>query len=164
MVILALSTGLRQGNIKDLLWSQVDLSRKVAWVHADQAKGRRDIGVPLNAHALEVLTRRQGSHHTHVFTFDGQPIANVNTKAWQQALKRAGIEDFRWHDLRHTWASWHIQNGTPLYALQEMGAWQSTAMVRRYAHLAPVHLAPHADALANVIGDTLTAQGQKERG
>lgn len=164
MVIFALSTGLRQGNIKDLLWSQVDLARKVAWIHADQAKGRRDIGVPLNAHALDVLTRRQGLHPTHVFTFAGQPITNVNTKAWRQALKRAGIEDFRWHDLRHTWASWHIQNGTPLYALQEMGAWQSTAMVRRYAHLAPVHLAPHADALASVIGDTLTAHGQKERG
>jgi integrase len=61
----------------------------------------------------------------------------VNTKAWRNALKRAGVTDCRWHDLRHTWASWLIQNGTPLFDLQEMGGWKSAAMVRRYAHLAP---------------------------
>ena len=60
------------------------------------------------------------------------------------ALKRAGIEDFRWHDLRHCWASWHVQNGTPLFALQELGGWESPEMVRRYAHLSACHLAPYA--------------------
>jgi len=57
---------------------------------------------------------------------------------------RAGIDDFRWHDLRHTWASWHVQAGTPLHVLQELGGWETPAMVRRYAHLAPEHLAEHA--------------------
>jgi integrase len=61
----------------------------------------------------------------------------VNTKAWRNALKRAGVTDCRWHDLRHTWASWLIQNGTPLFDLQEMGGWKPAAMVRRYAHRAP---------------------------
>ena len=51
------------------------------------------------------------------------------------ALERARIENFRWHDLRHTWASWHVQKGTPLVALQELGGWESAQMVRRYAHL-----------------------------
>jgi len=64
-------------------------------------------------------------------------VRYVNTKAWRNALKRADIADFRWHDLRHTWASWMIQNGTPLYDLHEMGGWKSAAMVRRYAHLWP---------------------------
>jgi integrase len=50
-----------------------------------------------------------------------KPIRYVNTKAWRNALKRAGIADFHWHDLRHTWASWLIQHGTPLYDLKEMG-------------------------------------------
>ena len=59
-------------------------------------------------------------------------------------MKRAGIEDFRWHDARHTWASWLTQNGVPLNALQEMGAWQSAEMVRRYAHLAPEQFLQHA--------------------
>lgn len=58
-----------------------------------------------------------------------------------KALKRAGIEDFRWHDLRHTWASWHVQGGTPLFALQELAGWETERMVRRYAHLAAEHLA-----------------------
>jgi site-specific recombinase XerD len=56
-------------------------------------------------------------------------------------LKRAGIENFRWHDLRHTWASWHRQSGTPTHELQRLGGWRSSVMVERYAHLAPDHLA-----------------------
>ena len=63
------------------------------------------------------------------------------------ALERAGITEFRRHDLRHTWASWHVQSGTPLFALQELGGWESTEMVRRYAHLAADHLAPYAEGL-----------------
>ncbi|NKG36097.1 hypothetical protein CAP43_15045 [Acinetobacter junii] len=74
------------------------------------------------------------------FTYRKKPIGNINTRAWRKALERAGIVNFRWHDLRHTWASWLVQNGTPLYDLQEMGGWQSSEMVRRYAHLAPANL------------------------
>lgn len=144
LVWFALATGLRQSNVLRLQWRQIDLGRKTAWIHADEAKGRRPIAVPLNADAVAVLERRQGMHADHVFTFDGNPIKQANTKAWRKALERAGIEDFRWHDLRHTWASWHVQNGTPLYTLQELGAWQSQAMVHRYAHLSSEHLAAHA--------------------
>jgi integrase len=77
-------------------------------------------------------------------------ILQVSTKAWYAALERAGIADFRWHDLRHTWASWHVQQGTPLYALQELGGWESPEMVRRYAHFAAEHLAPWADRLCTL--------------
>lgn len=162
MVLFALATGLRQANVRDLRWDQVDLRRKTAWIHPDEAKARQGIGVPLNSMAVGVLKRCQGKHAERVFTYNGEPIAYANTRAWRQALKRAGIEDFRWHDLRHTWASWHAQNGTPLYVLQEMGGWQTTAMVRRYAHLAPAHLAPHAEAVSAQVLDTLTAQGDKK--
>ncbi|HEY6451821.1 MAG TPA: tyrosine-type recombinase/integrase, partial [Steroidobacteraceae bacterium] len=78
------------------------------------------------------------------FTYHGQPIKQVSTAAWYKALKRAGFEDFRWHDLRHTWASWHVQGGTPLFALQELAGWETEKMVRRYAHLAAEHLAVYA--------------------
>jgi Phage integrase family len=61
------------------------------------------------------------------------------------ALERASIEDFRWHDLRHTWASWRAQIATPLFASQEMGSWESPAMVQCYAHLAADHLVPYAE-------------------
>jgi hypothetical protein len=59
-------------------------------------------------------------------------------------VQAAGLGDFRWHDLRHTWTSWHVQNGTPLAVLQELGGWRDLKMVLRCAHLAPGHLAPFA--------------------
>lgn len=61
----------------------------------------------------------------------------LNTRSWRKALKRAGIANFRWHDLRHTWASWLVQRRVPLFVLQELGGWQSAEIVRRYAHLSP---------------------------
>lgn len=148
VVRFALATGLRQANVLGLQWSQVDLNRRVAWVHPDQAKARRAIPVPLNSEALQVLMCQRMKHPTYVFTYRGRPIRNANTAAWKKALQRAGILDFRWHDLRHTWASWHVQAGTPLHALQELGGWETVEMVRRYAHLAPEHLAEHAARIA----------------
>ena len=64
---------------------------------------------------------------------------------FKRALRRVGITDFRFHDLRHTWASWHVTNGTSLQELMELGGWKSYEMVLRYAHLAPDHLS-HAAA------------------
>ena len=160
LVIFALSTGLRQSNVVKLEWSQVDMSRYVAWIHPDQAKARRAIHVPLNSSAMEVLTRQVGKHPTRVFTYRGRPIAWANTRQWREALKRAGIEDFRWHDLRHTWASWLAQAGTPLNVLQELGGWESESMVRRYAHLAPAQLVEHSEKVARLLGGTNAAHGK----
>jgi integrase len=150
MAAFSLTTGLRAANVTGLQWQQVDLTRQLAWVHPDQAKARRAIAVPLNTEAMALVRKQLGKHPTHVFSFRGKPIKQVSTKAWYRALERAGIGDFRWHDLRHCWASWHVQNGTPLFALQELGGWESPAMVRRYAHLAADHLAPYAEHLRAV--------------
>jgi integrase len=102
-------------------------------MHPDQAKARKAIPVPLNDAAVALVSKRVGKHVTYVFTFRGVPVVQVSTKAWYAALDRAGIKDFRWHDLRHCWASWHVQKGTPLNVLQELGGWHSAEMVRRYA-------------------------------
>ena len=66
------------------------------------------------------------------------------------SIARAGLEDFRWHDLRHTWATWLRQLGTPTYELQRMGGWKTAAMVERYAHLAPDNLALSAARLETI--------------
>lgn len=147
MAAFSLSTGLRAANVTGLMWSQVDLDTRLAWIHPDQAKARKAIPVSLNAEAVAVVAKQLGKHATHVFSYQGSRITQVSTKAWYAALERAGIGDLRWHDLRHTRASWHVQGGTPLYVLQEMGGWASAEMVRRYAHLAADHLAPYAERL-----------------
>jgi len=144
----ALATGLRQANVLGMRWPNVDLERRTAWVHADEAKGGTAIGVPLNDEAIAVLREEIGKHCDYVFTFRRRPLANANTKAWKNALRRAGIEHFRWHDLRHVWATWHLMAGTTLGELQELGAWKSEAMVRRYAHFAPEQMRKAADRLA----------------
>lgn len=144
MVAFSLATGLRKSNVTGLEWSQVDENRRIAWIHPDQAKARKAIPVPLDDVALSIIQKQHGKNTRFVFTYRGNPVQQTNTKAWRKALAQIGLEDFRWHDLRHTWASWHIQSGTPLHVLQELGGWHSSAMVRRYAHLAAEHLEPYA--------------------
>ena len=119
-------------------------NRACAWIHADQAKSIKAIAVPLNDDALKVILEQKGKHSTNVFTYKSRPIKTANNQAWRKALKRSGIENFRYHDLRHTWASWHIQNGTPLHVLKELGGWADLTMVMRYAHLSSDHLKTYA--------------------
>lgn len=152
MARFALATGLRQRNVCRLKWAEVDEARNCAWVHPDQSKTRKAIAVPLDADALAVLRSQRGQHAEYVFAYEGAPVWQVSTKAWRKAVKAAGLQDFRWHDLRHTWASWHVQSGTPLNVLQELGGWSSYEMVQRYAHLSASHLAPHAERIVRASG------------
>ena len=158
IVRFALSTGLRRTNVTHLQWSQVDMERRMAWIHADQSKTRKAIAVPLNVDAVNVLLEQKGKHEQWVFPYNGKPVYQVSTKAWYKALKKTGLEGFRFHDLRHTWASWHVQAGTPLNALQELGGWSSAEMVRRYAHLGANHLASYAD---NILEQSVPDSGTK---
>ncbi|AYR27078.1 tyrosine-type recombinase/integrase [Herbaspirillum rubrisubalbicans] len=151
MAAFSLATGLRKTNVTCLEWSQVDMRRKVAWVHHDEMKNRRALAVPLNQDALAILASRLKRHPRFVFTYHGERIQQTSTAAWYKALKRCRIENFRWHDLRHTWASWHVQGGTPLHVLQELGGWRTYNMVLRYAHFSAEHLAPYARNLRALV-------------
>jgi len=155
MARFALATGLREANVTGLRWSQVDLSRECAWIESHQAKAGKPIAVPLNADAMDVLKSQQGVNRDYVFTYKGNPVSKAGGNTWRKALKRAGIDDFRWHDLRHTWASWHVQAGTPLNVLQELGGWASYDMVLRYAHLSSEHLKAHACNSVLKTGDVI---------
>ena len=148
MVRFSLETGLRRANVTGLQWSQIDLVRRTAWIHPDQAKARKAIAVPLSVSAVNVIREQIGKHSTHVFSYHGSSITQVNTKAWRAALVKVGIKEFRWHDLRHTWASWHVQAGTPLHVLQELGGWECVEMVRKYAHFSSQHLTEYVDRLS----------------
>ena len=150
MAAFTLATGLRASNVTGLEWQNVDMIRHNAWIHADQAKTNKSISVPLNHQAIDVLRSRLGSHPRFVFTYHDKAIGRCNTRAWTNALNRAGIENFRWHDLRHTWASWHVQNGTTLQELQQLGGWSSFEMVLRYAHLSGDHLRSAANRISGI--------------
>jgi integrase len=121
LAAFTLATGLRQSNASKLRWDQVDRDRETAWIHPDQSNSGSANAVPLNGDALQILDRQLGVHETFVFIYNGAPVSRASSKAWYAALRRAGIENFRWHDLRHTWASWHVQSGTSLQELQELG-------------------------------------------
>lgn len=167
MMRFALETGLRRRNVTHLEWNQVDLDKRLAWIHPDQAKAEKAIGVPLSNEAVLILRGQQGKDPLWVFPYQGKPITQTATKTWRAALKAAGIpEGFRWHDLRHTWASWHAQDGTPLHVLQELGGWASAEMVQRYAHLSTQHLAHYVDRRVGLklVGGTDVFPTEKEKG
>jgi integrase len=98
----ALATGLRKANVAGLQWSQVDIARRTVWIHVDQTKSSRAIGVPLNDEAMSIILSQRGKHKTNVFTYKGNPIKNPAGTAWKKALKRARIDNFRFHACRHT--------------------------------------------------------------
>lgn len=162
MAVFTLATGLRASNVTGLKWSKVDLESRRAWIDASESKTGEPIGVPLNNDAVVVLREQQGKHSEYVFTYEGKPVTRTSNGAWWKALSRASLEDFRWHDLRHTWASWHVQSGTPLQVLKELGGWTSMEMVMRYAHLSPDHLSQYADNLAQLklVSGTKLSQSQ----
>jgi integrase len=146
VVRFALATGCRSREILGLEWNRVDLQRKTAWLN--QTKNGTPRGVPLNRDAVTVLREQIGKHSRFCFTFRGEPIKrNISNHAWFTALSKAGIEDFRFHDLRHTWASWHRQSGTSCDELKDLGGWKTRSMVDRYAKFATEHLAVAASRI-----------------
>jgi integrase len=141
----AVLTGLRQANVLGLTWSRVDLPRAMVWIESADSKSGKPIGVPLNHEAIAVLEAVKGQHAEWVFTFRGKPYKEIKT-AFQRACIAAGVgtvddsgrySGFTWHGLRHTWATWHAQHGTPLEVLQQLGGWTDMRMLARYAHHVP---------------------------
>jgi integrase len=163
MAAFTLATGLRESNVTGLKWAQLDMQRAIAWIHPEQAKSGKAIGVPLNSDALRIIRAQIGKHLTHVFSYKGKPVTRANNHAWRKALVRAGINDFRWHDLRHTWASWHMQAGTPIHILKELGGWADLSMVMRYAHLSAEHIAGYADNVGSNLCDKSTTPTQNTK-
>lgn len=153
MAEFSVETGLRQANVLGLEWKRVDLERALVWVEGEDMKAGNALAVPLNQRALAVLRGRVGIHPDFVFTYRGKPIKEIKT-AFIAACVRAGVgridasghyQGFTWHGLRHTWATWHIQNGTPVEVLQKLGGWSDMRMVMNYGHHAPGFVAGFAD-------------------
>ena len=142
MAELSLETGLRLGNVRGLRWSQVDLSVGLIHIEAAEVKSRAALTIPLTAGAQRLLRGRQAINDQDglVFHRNGRLIESPNGVLWRKAVRTVGLRDFRWHDLRHTWASWHVQSGTSIAVLKELGGWKTLSMVLRYAHLDTVQM------------------------
>lgn len=143
IVVLALSTGARKNEIMSLTWKQVDLNRGVIILHETKNGERRVL--PLAGHAMEQVTAlaKVRSIHTDLLF----PSKNDSTKPlsiqsiFQRAVNNAGIEDFRFHDLRHSAASYLAMNGASLAEIAEVLGHKTLQMVKRYAHLSEQHTA-----------------------
>jgi len=88
MMRFALETGLRRSNVTHLQWGQIDLEKRLAWIHPDQAKARKAIGVPLSREAVLILSLQWGKHPTWVFPYQGKPVIQTSTKTWRDAVKK----------------------------------------------------------------------------
>jgi integrase len=135
LVELALFTGMRRGELLGLSWERVDRARGVVLLDATKSGRRRE--VPLNGRADAVLARRGSKAVGPVFP---SRRWDAYRTAWDLAVDRAKLDDFRFHDLRHTFASWAIQGGASLQEVKDLLGHASLAMTLRYGHLAPEHL------------------------
>jgi len=133
-VLLSMNTGLRRGEVVKLRWGSVDFNRRLLTVEGRNAKNRQTRHVPLNDEAVSVLRRWREQSGTGARVFD---VATGFQTAWEKVLKRARITNFRWHDLRHHFASRLVQHGVPLNTVRDLLGHSSIGMSLRYAHLAP---------------------------
>ena len=152
LVMLALSTGARRGELIGLCWQDVDLQAGRAILR--DSKNREPRVLPLvkpAREALAIMPRRIGSDLLFPALTDPTKPASIY-RPWYEALREAGIEDFRFHDLRHSCASYLAMNGASAVEIADVLGHKSLAMVRRYAHLNDAH---KADLLERVTGRIL---------
>lgn len=147
VIRFALATGLRKGNILELRWQNIDLARRQLWVNPEDAKGGKAIGIPLNTLAMSVLTECRGQHPEVVFSVEGRPYRWLDHRTWLRVCRDACLPGVRFHDLRHTWASWLAQAGVDPQMLKTLGGWSTLAMVERYSHLSVEHLRAAAERI-----------------
>jgi integrase len=142
IVILALSAGMRLGEILNLSWTNIDFTRQQIILEETKNGERRQ--VPLVGKALELLKELKKEHlkcTTLVFSSKGILNKPVDIRAaWETALKRARIEDFRFHDLRHCCASYLAMNGASMVEIAGVLGHKTLQMTKRYTHLSDTHL------------------------
>jgi len=150
MVLFSINTGLRRSELFSLDWSQVDLGGRLLTLSGSTTKSGKTRYLPLNSEALGILSQWQQQSTTVGLVFPsktGKPINDLR-KAWLRVLSIAQIHDFRWHDLRHHFASKLVMAGVDLNTVRELLGHADIKMTLRYAHLAPEHKAKAVESIA----------------
>lgn len=135
-----LSTGGRRMEILGLQWNDIDLHRGIITLHETKNGERRVL--PLAGHALQLMKEHTKVRHVNCpYVFPGKNLDSpIDLRTpFETALKRAKINDFRWHDLRHSCASYLAMNGASLAEIAEILGHKTLQMVKRYAHLSDAH-------------------------
>jgi integrase len=160
IVVIALNTGARKAEILGLTWDRVDFSRGV--LHFDKTKSGRRREVPMNRAVYDALSSLKGERVGRVFRkSSGAAWGSVRT-AFESAVVNAGLQDFHFHDLRHTAASWLILRGRHLKEIQELLGHATLAMTMKYAHLSPDRLREAVASLDTPTVSTKSAQSTVE--
>ena len=152
VVVLAISKGMRKGEIMGMRWQDIHTSQEQNFtrIHLTKTKNNQDRSVLLTSHALQLLEERRTKTIENAklkvalgLIFPG-PITTEKpadlSKPWTVAMEEAGLKDFRFHDLRHTTASYLAMDGTSLLSISKVLGHKSTKMTERYAHLTSSHL------------------------
>lgn len=156
MVLLSLNTGLRRGEVFKLQWKDIYFEESILTVVGGNTKSSKTLHIPLNQEAKLVLQdwyqqTKPSSNENLVFPGkDGKPYSDVK-KPWNRLLELADIKHFRWHDMRHHFASKLVMKGVDLNTVRELLGHADLAMTLRYAHLAPEH---KASAVAKLLEPT----------
>ena len=158
MAAYTLQTGVRRANCTGLEWSHIDMQTKRVRVPGTQFKQGVMFSYPINDEACAAIARAQERyrHPRLVFHFRGQKLINPNGKSWAKAVRECGLvpgkvhgleegRQLRWHDLRHTWATWHVMAGTPVHVLKELGGWSTATVVERYYHMSESFTSAYAN-------------------
>ncbi len=154
VVRFAAMTGCRSSNVFNLKWTEVDLDRRLAWIHSDEHKNGKARSVPLNSDVMNLLEHlKSKATGPYVFTYMGRNIKSIRT-ALRNACEKLGYEGVTFHILRHSYASYMVQAGVSLRELQELGGWSSLSQVERYSHLSPQGLSAAQEkiSLKNTAG------------
>lgn len=165
IVMLAIHTGMRRGELFSLEWSDVDLERAQLTVRGDVAKSGTTRHIDLNSIALDVLRRWKKQTQAHGYAFPsptGARLDNIKT-SWEALLVRAKIDDFRFHDLRHTFASKLVQAGVDLNTVRELLGHADIKMTLRYSHLAPKAKAAAVEKLVTPRGKIVPFRNSRKK-
>ncbi len=153
-VLLALNTGMRKGELLSLCWRDIDLNQRMLNIKGENTKSSQSRNIPLNEEAYSVMLTWKNERFTknddYIFTnpATGEKLNDIK-KAWQEVLKQANIENFRFHDLRHTFASKLAMRNIDLYSIKELLGHSRLEMVQRYAHLSQDYLKKALSTLDN---------------
>lgn len=154
--VVALSTGARQGEVMNLRWPQVDFTRRTILLRDGETKNGAGRVLPLTGEAFDLLrdlAKVRDLKDDRVFPVpaEGRGFGSLRT-AWDKALERAEVKDFRWHDLRHTAASYLTMAGIGSMEVAKVLGHKTLAMTARYSHLSPERTVELGDVLAQRLG------------